>query len=176
MRALCSASLRAVRCGYFEPMSLNPKQQRFVEEYLIDLNATAAYRRAGYVATGNSAEVNAARLLRNAQVAAAVAAAKELRSDEAKIDAAYVLRQAVKLHERCMQEVVPVIDRKGEHVQDDEGHPLYAFNATGAAKALDLVGKHVDVQAFKERMDVNVTGELADVIAKRRRRIANGKS
>ncbi len=28
--------------------SLNPKQQRFVAEYLIDLDATNAARRAGY--------------------------------------------------------------------------------------------------------------------------------
>ena len=30
--------------------ALNPKQQRFVQEYLIDLNATQAYIRAGYSA------------------------------------------------------------------------------------------------------------------------------
>lgn len=48
---------------------LNAKQQRFVQEYLIDLNASAAYKRAGYTATGNSAETNAVRLLRKDQVA-----------------------------------------------------------------------------------------------------------
>ena len=48
--------------------NLTPKQARFADEYLIDLNATAAYKRAGYVAKGNAAEVNATRLLRNAQV------------------------------------------------------------------------------------------------------------
>jgi phage terminase small subunit len=46
---------------------MTPKQRRFAEEYLIDLNA-AAYKRAGYRATGHSAEVNASRLLRNAEV------------------------------------------------------------------------------------------------------------
>ena len=55
---------------------MTPKQQRFVEEYLVDLNASAAYARAGYVARGNSAEVNASRLLRNAQVASAVSAGR----------------------------------------------------------------------------------------------------
>ncbi len=38
-------------------------------EYLIDLNATATYKRAGYTAKGNAAEVNASRLLRKAKVA-----------------------------------------------------------------------------------------------------------
>jgi len=51
--------------------SLTPKQQRFVDEYLIDLNATQAAIRAGYsVAT---AEQQASRLLRNVKVAALVA-------------------------------------------------------------------------------------------------------
>ena len=35
---------------------LTPKQQAFVQEYLVDLNASAAYRRAGY--KGNDADVN----------------------------------------------------------------------------------------------------------------------
>ena len=71
--------------------TLTPKQQRFVEEYLVDLNASAAYRRAGYAAKGNSAEVNAVRLLRNAQVAAAIETAKADRSEETRITAAWCL-------------------------------------------------------------------------------------
>lgn len=49
-------------------MKLSEKQKRFADEFLIDLNATAAYRRAGYTAKGNAAEVNASRLLSNAKV------------------------------------------------------------------------------------------------------------
>ena len=48
---------------------MNPKQKRFADEYLIDLNATAAYKRAGYKGKGNVAEVNASRMLSNAKVA-----------------------------------------------------------------------------------------------------------
>jgi phage terminase small subunit len=51
---------------------LTPKQARFVQEYLVDLNATAAYRRAGYDASGNAAEASAWRLLRNAKVQRAI--------------------------------------------------------------------------------------------------------
>ena len=58
---------------------LTTKQRLFVAEYLTDFNATAAYRRAGYTARGNSAEVNASRLLRNAKVAAAIDEAIEER-------------------------------------------------------------------------------------------------
>ncbi len=132
-------------------MSLTPKRQRFVEEYLIDLNATQAATRAGYSA--KTANEQGARLLANASVAQAVSEAKVERSETTAIDAAYVLRQAVKLHERCMQEISPIVDRKGQQVTDEAGNPLFEFNATGAAKALELVGKHVDIGAFKERVE-----------------------
>jgi phage terminase small subunit len=52
-------------------VALTAKQQLFVAEYLIDLNATQAAIRAGYSA--GSAHVNGSRLLSNASVAAAIA-------------------------------------------------------------------------------------------------------
>jgi phage terminase small subunit len=51
-----------------EQSGLTEQQKRFADEYLIDLNATAAYKRAGYRATGRSAIVNASRLLTNADL------------------------------------------------------------------------------------------------------------
>jgi phage terminase small subunit len=54
------------------PFELTLKQQRFAAEYCIDLNATAAYSRAGYAARGNAAEACASRLLRNAKVQRAI--------------------------------------------------------------------------------------------------------
>jgi phage terminase small subunit len=53
---------------------LKPRQVRFVEEYLKDLNATKAAMRAGY--SPRSAGVNGPRLLGNAGVAAAIADGK----------------------------------------------------------------------------------------------------
>lgn len=73
------------------------KQQRFVDEYLRDLNATAAYKRAGYAAQGNAAEVNAARLLRNAQVQTAVAVAMKARSERTHITQDRVLRELARI-------------------------------------------------------------------------------
>ena len=50
-------------------MKLTPKQKAFCDEYLIDLNATQAYIRAGYAVKDESvAKVNASRLLTNANV------------------------------------------------------------------------------------------------------------
>lgn len=51
-------------------MFITPKQQRFVDEYLIDLNATQAAIRAGYSA--KTAEQQGPRLLGNVGVAAAI--------------------------------------------------------------------------------------------------------
>lgn len=72
---------------------LTPKQAAFVREYLKDLNATAAYKRAGYKATGNGAEVNAGKLLRNTQVQAAIQAAMDARAKRTEIQADRVLQE-----------------------------------------------------------------------------------
>lgn len=78
-------------------MALTPKQQRFVDEYLIDLNATAAYKRAGYDAKGNAAEAAASRLLRNVKVFSAVEAGKNRRSKRTEITADRVLKELARL-------------------------------------------------------------------------------
>ncbi|GGB00408.1 hypothetical protein GCM10011491_30760 [Brucella endophytica] len=63
-------------------MPLSDKQQRFVAEYLIDLNATQAAIRAGY--SEKTANQQGPRLLVNAGIAAAIAegAAKRIRKAE----------------------------------------------------------------------------------------------
>jgi phage terminase small subunit len=71
-------------------MSLTDRQARFVEEYLVDLNATQAAIRAGYAK--GSATVEGARLLANAKVASAVADAQKARSERTNITADDVLR------------------------------------------------------------------------------------
>ena len=72
-------------------MSLTPKQQRFVEEYLIDLNATQAAIRAGY--SEKTAYSQGERLLRNVEVAAAVAEAKAARSERTEVTQDAVLKE-----------------------------------------------------------------------------------
>jgi phage terminase small subunit len=64
---------------------LTTKQQRFVEEYLIDLNATQAAIRAGY--SKRSAEITGCKLLRVPKVASSIARAMEARSKRTKMDA-----------------------------------------------------------------------------------------
>lgn len=140
---------------------MTPKQQRFVEEYLVDLNATQAAIRAGY--SSDTAHSIGHENLSKPEIATAISEAAAKRSEQVGIDAAYVLRQAVKLHERCMQEISPIIDRKGQQVTDEAGNPLFEFNAIGAAKGLELVGKHVSIQAFKDKIEHS--GGMAITIA-----------
>ena len=71
---------------------LTPKQARFVEYYLVSLNATDAYREA-YGRAGKVAEAGGARLVGNAKVAAAIATAKAARSERVEITADRVLRE-----------------------------------------------------------------------------------
>ncbi len=59
-------------------MSLTPKQARFVEEYLIDLNATQAAIRAGY--SKKTANEQGSQLLAKLSVRQAVAEAQAIRS------------------------------------------------------------------------------------------------
>lgn len=76
---------------------LTGKQRRFVDEYLIDLNASAAYKRAGYTAKGHAAESAAARMLRNVEVQDAIQAAKEARSARTGIAADRTLLEVSRL-------------------------------------------------------------------------------
>lgn len=109
-------------------MALTPKQERFVAEYLIDLNATQAAARAGYSAKTSNEQ--GARLLANASVSKAVADAMQKRAVRLERNADDVLRdiQAVKL-----DAVQMITDRDGNRVMADR---------PAALKALELEGKH----------------------------------
>src|SRR5690606_35042723 len=63
--------------------NLTPKQQRFVEAYLIDLNATQAYIRAGF--SEKLANTNAAKLLQNTTIAKAIEDARKEVSEKAQV-------------------------------------------------------------------------------------------
>jgi hypothetical protein len=89
-------------------------------------------------------------------IAAAVAVAKRERSEATKVDAEWVLRRAVELHQRCMQEIRPVRNpRTGKQQCDDEGNAIFKFNAAAAGRALELVGKHVSIRAFRDQVEVS---------------------
>lgn len=72
-------------------MALTARQERFVEEYLIDLNGTQAAIRAGY--SPRSANEYAVELLANPSVASAVARAKAERSARVGLSADRVIEE-----------------------------------------------------------------------------------
>jgi len=137
-------------------MALTDKQEMFCREYLIDLNATQAAIRAGY--SDGSARNQAHRLMTNDDILQRIAELNQDRLKRTNIDADYVLRQAVKLHERCMQEVEPLTDRRGEEITDEQGRTVYGFDAKGAVASLKLIGDHITVQAFKQQNSTEITG------------------
>lgn len=74
---------------------LTPKQQRFVSEYLRDLNATQAAIRAGYSA--KTAGAQGSRLLTNVEIAAAVESGRAKQLERADLSAARVLEELRRL-------------------------------------------------------------------------------
>ncbi len=53
-----------------------------------------------------------------------------------------------------MQQVQPKTYRN-QIVEAKDGNTVYEFDAANALKALELIGKHVSVGAFKERMEMS---------------------
>lgn len=135
-------------------MSLNERQQLFVREYLVDLNASAAYRRAGYK-SGNP-NVNGPRLLAQAGIQAAIQTAMDARAKRTEVTADYVLRNLVEINERCMQRVpVMVFDRESKtmvQAVDEAGQGVWEFDAQAALRANELMGKHLKL--FTDKTEV----------------------
>ena len=158
-------------------MALNDKQQRFVEEYLVDFNATQAAIRAGYSA--KTAEQQGCRLLRNVQVAAAVDAGRAALSERAEITQDYVLAGLQEVAERCMERE-PVMVREGQqlvHQRDEEGRFVYKFDAPGANRAFQLLGLHLGMfeanVKHKHEHEHNHQGEIKMTAEERRNMLAD---
>lgn len=157
---------------------MTPKQQRFVEEYLIDLNATQAAIRAGYSA--KTANEQGARLLANVSVRSAIADAKAKRSEETQVNAAWLLGRLATESTADLADLYdergnvlpvkqwPLIWRQGlvagvdvETIGEGAGY-VTKIKISDRIKRLELIGKHIDVQAFKEK--VEHTGAMSIVV------------
>ena len=113
-------------------MTLKPKQQRFADEYLVDLNATQAAIRAGY--SKKTARSQGERLLTNVDVAAAIQAEQQKRSERVQITQDSVLEGII----RCTSASEKAEDYKT------------------ALKGYELQGKHLGL--FTDKIRQEVTG------------------
>lgn len=159
-------------------MALTDRQQRFVEEYLLDLNATRAAIRAGYSA--HTAQEQGSRLLSKAMVSEAVARAQAERSARVGLTADRVIEELAALGFAKMGDYAEWV---GDHVSlvDSEDVDTRAvaevkqtsnqFGNNVAIKlhdkvaTLKLLGQHVGL--FPERHEISGPGG-ADIVVRAR--------
>ncbi len=166
---------------------LTPKQERFVQEYLIDLNATQAAIRAGYSA--HTANEQGARLLTNVSVRSAVEEAKKSRAERTEITQDRVLQELARIAffdlRRLYREDGSL---KAPHELDDDAAAVLAGidvvesgsddeAADGGRRhlpeftkkvkvwdkkgALELAMRHLGMLNDKLKVDANVTGSVS---------------
>lgn len=164
-------------------MALKGKQQRFVEEYLVDLNATQAAIRAGYSA--KRAGEYAYQLLQKNPIQIAIQSAQDKRSARVQVDADYVLMRLIEIDQMDCLDIItdtgsikPVSEWPKIWRQFISGFDVSdMFDGTGEeretigllkkikwpdkVKNLELIGRHVSVQAFSDKSKVEHSGEVA---------------
>lgn len=143
-------------------MALNDKQLLFCEEYLADLNGTQAAIRAGYAE--NSAGQQAYDLLRNPQIAVRIAELRDQRSARTLITADWLLKR---LADESQADVNDLYDENGQlkpvwqwpkiwrtglitSMEMTPGGRASKLKIANRHKLFDLIGKHINVQAFRE--------------------------
>lgn len=156
-------------------MKLTPRQQRFVDEYLIDLNATQAAIRAGY--SRKTAPQIALQLLHKTSVANAVAEAQAKRAERTQIDQDWVLRQWQAIAEADPRELVQYLrgpcpdcwDERREAPNPDcpkcgghgNGHVVLADSRKLSGRAAKL---YAGVQLGREGIKVNMRDQDAALV------------
>ncbi|WP_414455464.1 terminase small subunit [Enterobacter quasiroggenkampii] len=154
---------------------LTDKQELFAREYLKDLNATQAAIRAGY--SEKTAKEVGYENLTKPHVLELVAELKAQRVEQIGIDAAYVLRRLTEIDQMDVLDILlangelkPIKDWPKvwrttlsgmdvvEMASADSAALLKKIKWPDKVKNLELLGKHVDVQAFKESIKTEITG------------------
>jgi len=132
--------------------TLTPKQARFAQEYLIDLNGTQAAIRAGYSA--RTAGEQASRLLGNVRVQNAITKAQQDRSERTRISQDWVLANLRSIVERYLGAVPVMTKINGEWVESGE----WKFDSAGANRALEMIAKHLGM--FVDRQLIQHTSSI----------------
>lgn len=145
---------------------MTKKQKRFVEEYLIDLNATQAAIRAGY--SPDTANEQGSRLLANVSVSNEINRAMAERSKRTGVNADRVVRELAKI---AFVNAADVINAKDATLRNDASEDdtaaiqsvkVKTFGDDGLEreikmadklKALELLGKHLGM--FKDKLELS---------------------
>lgn len=163
-------------------MALNDKQRRFVDEYLIDLNATQAAIRAGY--SEKTAGQQAFDLLKKPEIQESISLAMKAREERTEITQDRVLRELAKIGFADIRKAVkwgaelPVINPEtgevliangvvlvsSEQLDDDTAAAVSEISQTAQGvkikmhdkkSALVDIGKHLGM--FVDRVDATVS-------------------
>lgn len=122
---------------------MTPKQARFVDEYLIDLNATQASIRAGY--SRKTADRIGPELLGKPCVSRAIAERRAELSERAQRTVDAVMADLARVRESAMQEV-----------EDQDTGVMVMVSYKDALRALELEGKHLGM--FTDKVEIAATG------------------
>lgn len=152
---------------------LNAKQQRFVDEYLIDLNATQAAIRAGYKKTEYT-DTNANKLLENTRIREAIDKAMAERSKRTGINQDRVIQELARIAFVNPQNVINAEDGSvKENATEDDLACIQAVKVKTMSgdkgwseerevrlndkmKALELLGKHLGMFTDKVELDTDM--------------------
>lgn len=107
---------------------LNERQERFCNEYLIDLNATQAAIRAGY--SERTAAAQAARLLTNVNIQTYIQQRKQDRVERTEITQDMVLRELALIAFSNTADYISVVEKQAT-VNDESGVQIPLFDEDG---------------------------------------------
>lgn len=177
----------------FKP--LTDRVESYCQEYIkCPENQTQAAINAGYSA--KTAAKFASQNMRDERVQKRIAELMEERNKRNRVSADYVLMRLVEIDQ---MDVIDILDDEGglkpvsqwpkvwrtslsamdinrirmagKDDEDDIESTLQKIKWPDKVKNLELIGKHVDVNAFKERLEVSGTVTIADQMAKARQRV-----
>lgn len=164
---------------------LTAKEGQFVIEYLVDLNATQAAIRAGY--SKKTAAAIGYENLRKPHIRAAITFEMKEREKRTKWTAQKLLDRLIEEATADLAEIYnedgsvkpvhewPLIFRQGlvagleveERTEDDGATSVRVakFKMPTRIKHLELIGKHIGIQAFKEKVEHDVSNPLKELYA-----------
>jgi len=158
-------------------VKLTPKQQRFADEWLIDMNGTAAAIRAGY--SVKSAEVTASKLLRNVKVRAYIDQRMAEHSRRTGVTQDRIIRELARIAFLDPTQLVDMdtAELLSDAVEDDRAAiaSVKVKTMSGEAemvereikfadklKALELLGKRFGMWVDKQQVDIQSVVQIVD--------------